>query len=818
MGLLRDLIINSINEKRQAKRQAKADELRAARQVEIRNQYERRRADSIREYERRRAQSRADYIRRRDEQRQYANKIYSDRLNARLKLTANKKAEAILQKQEKSKQARFDRRTKRRVDRLLKNNPELVNTIMDKGGDLEIFVNSKNPKQYLKNLTLPANKQKPAGSPVNPNMNPEPAQTPQDLSSKFVDPDDTTVNQINEPATLPPQLTKFQDVDDAQDVTTEPSSGQPDAPQATISPVAQEPARPPASPQPVQAQAAPPKQRRASQMSYGQRLGASMKEIFSPSSSKDIIRDRGSKLEQQIQGFGEGAGIGMKKALHGAGQLGAAGLEKLGIISKAQYDKFTKGMDDDQKKLFTEALTRYPKASPGAVKAGVITGEITPYLAGGAGIGAGKTVLGTVGKLGALGAGTGAGQFVAPGQTGVGSRGFNIAAGSILGAAGGAVVGTLSRLAQGFTRKGAKVVTAQSLKQAKADKMTGQAAVKAGRRLGVDVPLAEATQHPSLISKAVGIRSLSPKPKATLTSKVLGTERQLAEQVNRLVERTLKGKSYEALKSQASKFLTRVGNKTVPKADDLLNDPVIANHAARIVKNPDLKELAGKPKSFKYFQTIRDELRGKANKLATAGDKGPEYVALKNAAKKLDGALKTNRDFRIGMKLSQRYKIYDKWTKEIGQINKSAGRDQGSLKQVYNKLFSKDEVFNDLVTDLKAAGVNTQPAKDLRLVLNRLSNSPLGKLMSRQTELVTGMAIDQGPGGVLMRSLHAVFKRRYNNELIRLMTSKKWDKELANIAKIKSTPRMVDRLAKLLTVVGAKTPGMATRDQKKRNK
>lgn len=585
------------------------------------------------------------------------------------------------------------------------------------------------------------------------------------------------------------QLAKFVDPD------AEPSSGQPDMPTAAVSPAAQEPASPPASPSPTTAQDVPPQ-------SLQERLN-------DPKQREMALAEISRKTGVEPGAVTAGVKSGLQKTVHGLSQAAVQGLTKLGVVDQKTYDQFTQNLSDAQKKKINTYFKRNPDASRNLFKTGQVLGEIVPWLAVPVGGAAGAVK--TASKLGVLGAAAGGAQFVEPGQR-LG-RGFNIAAGGVLGAATGAVTGVLSRMAQGFTKKGAKLTLAKGLAQAKADKMGGKSALQAGRRLGIDVPMAEATQHPSLITKASAIRSLGDKTKTSLTSKVIKTERKLAQRATSMIDDVLGKDSRQAVQGKVNKMMDSIANRSIPKAKmkELLKNPTITNNLDKVLKNPNLQGIQNRM-SFRMMDTVKQQLRSQANGLVKAGKAGAESGSLFKAANQIDNVLKgSSKRYSQAMQLAQRYKVYDKWKGKLQSITQKAGKDKPTLKETYTKMFDDDKVFNELLTDLKAVGMKTQPAKDLRLVLNRLSNSPMGKLMGRQTDLVTGMSIDQGPGGVAMRSLHAIFKRRYNNEIVRLMTSGKWDKELANIAKIKSTPRMIDRLAKLLTVVGAKGPGMATR-------
>jgi hypothetical protein len=615
-------------------------------------------------------------------------------------------------------------------------------------------------------------------------------------------------------------------------------SGQPDVQTtSTISPVDVAVASPPASPQSTAAQVAPPINERLAQ--------AVDPDAVKPSDE--------SQFMQSLGAFSAAGGVGGLRALQGVQQQLSTALPILGTLArkspadviraikaakrqkvglgqlisaikandKETYDKMTAQMTTQQKQLLDKVRKEYPKAGKLSRQACALVGELLPALAGGGVVGAGKTILGTAGKLGALGAATGGAQFVEPGQTGLGGREFNTLVGGALGAAAGAVTGTLGRLARGFTKKGARIALAEGLEQAKADKMGGAEALQAGRRLGVDVPLTEATQHPSLLTKAKGILSLGTRPKAELTSKLLGTKARLAQRTTNMIDNVLKNESRTAIKARVDSLMRGIQDTSIPQPamKQLLNNPTIANNIDTVIANPNLQGITNKS-SFRMMDIVKKQMRAKANKLKARGEAGAESKALDDAAKQVDEVLKTSSpEYRTAAQLSQRYKVYDKWTDKLAGIAQKAGKDRPSLQQIYTKMFDDDKVFKELVKDLSDVGVNPQVAKDLRLILNRLSNSPLGKLMGKQTDLVTGMAIDQGPGGVAMRTSHALFKRRYNKELVRIMTSGKWDQELADIARIKSEPQMLDRLAKLLTVVGTKTPGMATRGKNnKRNK
>jgi len=638
-----------------------------------------------------------------------------------------------------------------------------------------------------------------------------------------------TQQPVQQADPLSQRLSKFTD----PDAPKQQVSGQPDVqtPSAT-SPADVAVASPPASPQSTAAQVAPPLTERVAQFT-------------DPDAAKPSDE---SQFMQSLGAFSAAGGVGGLRALHGAQQAISTALPGLGTLAgkgpadvgraieaakgqevglgqlmgaiqsadKKTYDEMTAQMTTQQKQLMDRVRKAYPKAGKLSRQAGALVGELLPALAGGGAVGAGKTILGTAGKLGSLGAATGAAQFVDPGQTGIGSREFNILVGGGLGATLGMAGKAVGSLLKNITKKGARIKLAEGLKQAEADKMSGLEALQAGRRLDVDVPLAEATQHPSLLGMASRIRTIGTKPKAKLTSKILETERQLARRTQQMIDDTLKNEPRAAVQARVDKLMGSIENQTVPEPamQELLKNPAIANNLKITLANPNLQGLAEKS-SFRMMDIVKQQMRAQAGQI-----EGAEARVLYDAVKQIDDVLKASSpEYGTAMQLAQRYKVYDEWSGVLKGITQKAGKDRGDLQQIYTKMFDDDKVFTKLVDDLKSAGINPQVAYDLRLVLNRLSNSPMGKLMGKQTGLLTGMSIDQGGTGVPMRVLHSLFKRRYNKEIIRLMTSGKWDQELADIAKIQSSPQMFDRLAKLLTVVGTKTPGMATRGKNnKRNK
>lgn len=529
-------------------------------------------------------------------------------------------------------------------------------------------------------------------------------------------------------------------------------------------------------------------------------------EIESKKTTVDRIVEGGRNFAQGVNNFAFGIAHGTNKALIGTVQAGIKLGETAGLLDK-----------DTSKDFNNSGLVNLARVGDAHIKdstagkVGEFVGNTAPYL-----MAPGASTAARIGG-GALIGGT---QYSEEDLSlGDRAKGAAIGAGTV-----GALEGAYKiakPIVQGLTGKTGAVAR---LKE-NVPKMTKAStnSTKAADRLGVPITPAEAGGKNAANYKALVDESklvATEKGQQKVAQAVIQREQVLRKTADDLLEKSVPGGLKKA-QEVANKLYKVAHAQPLPsdKLKKLVTDKgVISNVLDEIDKSGALKKSAAK--AFKngtvgQWHGIRYYLDDAIEKNYKAGNTTYAKQVLQPVRDTIDDVLKSS-----SPALKKADQIYSKYVglkemkDQLAKIQPQAGSSVANSSQFYKEFLNSPEKAKDFVKLIEKAGGNTQQAKDLIVVLNRLQNSPITKMLQKEVGTKGGSLPTKGLD--IWSSItgygNRIYRGKYDTAYVDLVFSKnpRWEQELSKIAKMKDHRSMADRLGNLMSKVAAATATSAT--------
>lgn len=301
----------------------------------------------------------------------------------------------------------------------------------------------------------------------------------------------------------------------------------------------------------------------------------------------------------------------------------------------------------------------------------------------------------------------------------------------------------------------------------------------------------------------------SPVTKQRLAESQIANKEKVAGNLMSTID-NLVPKGVEATKIEKDALFSKLKeyNVTRPQWDTLNDNPTISKYMKGISKNVDLPseyEGLGFNNVYKLnavSKSINDDLYKKATSVTSPSTKNLNSDSLKALNEAQDTLHSVMNEASTGLynkanALAQQLILKKNITKSISEIPKAPGQTDVSLSQVYEKLFPNEESAGIFAKMVETTGGNPEITKNLITVLNQIRKSPVDEILARPAGF-TPVQVAGRTVGIVERAVLGMIKGRYNTAMANLISSGKWQPEVAKALAAKTLSQKASNLALLL--------------------
>lgn len=492
------------------------------------------------------------------------------------------------------------------------------------------------------------------------------------------------------------------------------------------------------------------------------------------------------------------AAAGVKEGIQQTGESVVQWGLKLGDLAGIVKPETVKGYTAFAQAEQAARALNLPRGS----EAGQILGKMLPYMAMSPAAGGG--VLATMGKGAAdLALKNSAFTFTPEGDSELGEA----AIGGALGAVPGAAVGAgklINRGVQGVknmfpTKAGAQQAVGDIMKASGQSVDDLERGIAEANKQGIKVTTGEALNNPTLLAKEgqivssperqlKAIESLKGRPEAAI--KAVGKE------MNQILPQGVSG----AKKQLTEQFANMAPNKIdqgINKA--LLEKPVVLNNYNKVLKDADWMADKFPEGSVGRWHEVIQYISNKIDKSQGAVNKN--LIEAKNSI--MNAIEKSSPEYRDFMDLSQRVILKNKYVTVLrDQLKPLKGADKVSATQIYNNFFKDNKATRDIIQSLNRQGMDSSGVKAIVRTLNKLNNSKIDKLITKNPEFSTALSDRFGVMSRVSDTIDEAIRSRYYDELLELALNPEYTAEVLKGLRASDTGVLTGNLLKLLKKAG----------------
>lgn len=242
------------------------------------------------------------------------------------------------------------------------------------------------------------------------------------------------------------------------------------------------------------------------------------------------------------------------------------------------------------------------------------------------------------------------------------------------------------------------------------------------------------------------------------------------------------------------------------KFNELTKDPVINDAIGKVItKTAFAKDLEGIPKnSIKYLDYTKKYIDDMISKAQRAGEKNEVRLLKESKDKLVDSLDKISTDYQQARQIAQRRLTRQEFEKALNDKD-----IRGT--NFYQKLLKNDKKFEEMKAKVANIPGAQEKLDDMRLTFEHLINPVTARSAAglAKTKMTSARSSLEG----YMDKAKEMLGGHYDKAAVSFITSPKWDKEFAEIARLdnkeKKALRLTDLLAKISTSLG--TQKMADR-------
>lgn len=536
--------------------------------------------------------------------------------------------------------------------------------------------------------------------------------------------------------------------------------------------------------------------------------------------------------ENSIPAFAQSAWNESKDIGRAIGEFGYEAGNKLGMVSDNRLNEVYQTVASQRKADADLLKSKYGQDNNFAIGAGEIATDILATLAPGNAavkavsaipkIGNAVGILGTAIKGAAGGAGSGAAMgFLTPTE-GDSSRLDNIESGATYGGIGGGLLGATI----GGVAKIANALRPSLRAAGKAETVTGPITDDVQKMRDVAAKtgtFAEpSVQSGSAVAKSTEAEAaLSKKGLVEIEGKLVNREKVLRDNIKSAVE----GISDPADAAKASQLYKKVLGKQVPPEvqKEILSNPVIAKAYKEMHKpgNYDLENI--QPGTFAEFDKLKRVIDGRVYKgVNEAGGKttelekdlrraldGSEDGSRKGMRELLDGVDDTYAQAR---KFSERAIIKKQMLSMMDESKIKSSSGETDLFNMYHNMFDTTAKRNYFFDRLQKAGADTSQLNDLLDFVGNVEKSGLYRLVGRQSLNIGRLESSGGASAAGFAATRNYIKSSYNKAFVELITSPRWEQQVARINSAKTDQAKVRLLTQTLARIAGIEGGKPTKE------
>ncbi len=486
---------------------------------------------------------------------------------------------------------------------------------------------------------------------------------------------------------------------------------------------------------------------------------------------------------------------GVEGAVEGTLQAGAKGLEKVGIPT----ERFQKQLATERaakEAAYAESVRQHPLATRAGYLGGLIgTAGIVP-----GGVGGGIATRMATG--GAAGAALGAAEYTDEGE----SRVKNALMGGVLGAGLPGLLGAAGAAKRGVKRllptktKAAKEI-AEDVVELTPGRAIEEASEAASKRTGISLTRGEATGA-ELVRAREGRIPMTRVMQKEVAKKVISREKAVEKQFDDVID-SIVPEGDKAAERTMNVLYKRAKTKSVDKdtVSELMTDPYFTKHYKKILR---LRGDKIKASSVEHLDRIKRGLDDDISKATRAGENNLARELGEVKSSVIDSIEAVAPVYKTARQTAERVIFKRNILDDLNEISTKAGKSRATLDQVYDSMFKSPKMRDEFISKVEKLGGNTQQAKDVLTILNRINKSPIRKLMEKDPSLKS-VKFGGGIQDTLTEGVRKLAAGRYNKALLDLSLDPKWEQEVAKI--ISKEGSTMSRMAALLAKVSAADKG-----------
>jgi hypothetical protein len=330
--------------------------------------------------------------------------------------------------------------------------------------------------------------------------------------------------------------------------------------------------------------------------------------------------------------------------------------------------------------------------------------------------------------------------------------------------------------------------------------------VAEGEKQGVKLTTGEALNNPALLAKE-GQIATSPERQARVIGELKNRNstalRAVGEEMN-----TILPQGIATAKKEATAQFTKMADVQLPKeqVQAALKDPIVLNQYNQVMKNADWKashygedSIGRLHETIQYINNKIDRSEGAVNK------------NLIEAKQKLLTTIEQNApEYRQFLDLEQRVILKKKYVQLLrNELSPLKGADKVSAAQVYNSFFKDNTATRDIIKSLNRQGQDTSGIKATTRILNRLNNSKIDKLVTKNPEFNASLAGGLDPIHRIGTTVDNVLRGRYYDELLELSLNPKYAEEVLRASRIHDPAELTKAMLDLFKQVTPKAAAAA---------
>lgn len=490
-----------------------------------------------------------------------------------------------------------------------------------------------------------------------------------------------------------------------------------------------------------------------------------------------------------IQGFNRGIGGYVEGAL----QLGAEGLEEIGVNTKGFRGQLKKQVDKEN------AAYEVSKAqNPRATQGGYITG-----LVGGGGVLPGGAKGKFIKKIitgAAAGFGLGFSSYTEEGESRMKKGVIGALAGGLIpGLVHGAKAGIKGVKSVIPTKGAARRQVVQGLKGEKIN----EAAMKAADELDIPLTPGEATGS-KILSSQEGRIPMNLKTQKVADEILQNRENVLRKSTTKIIDDMVPDGDKKTAEL-ANKLYSKTTTEVIPKKvqEKILKDPVVMDSVKKLEKNA-VARLSEHPKgSVGYYHTVAKHISGEVDKLKLEGNREAAKSLLKAKDIILDSLDDASPQFKRARGLSEQIITKRNYMAELDKIPVAKGERGVTVSQMYKKLLATPAKKEKFLRDVVRTGGDPKKAKAIIEVLEAVEGSPIEKLSSKVAEKTSDINISGGPVATVWAKGKKLLESKHSKELLRLALDKSWSRTL-DLTDDMPLAQKIGKLATALTTASTK--------------